>query len=239
MIAMRPQKFALSFVREKKTYILERTITITSRLFSLGRLLMRFACHFGCVYNVSSRIVSNSLHSLFSRRRLVSLFSSFLFFFLFFSSKNRQWVHLHSWVALESWRVCDHDDCLPRLCCFCSSLIRSSLVDSLPLGPMEHLKGMCARDRIVFTVIYVGSMFMTLYFTFQFGGVSGYALVLSASAAQLLALLWYLVSFLPGGSAALHFLVATLGHLLKPVIVMCARFQAACIGRCISMWARS
>lgn len=97
---------------------------------------------------------------------------------------------------------------------------------------------MCARDRIVFTVVYVGSMIMTLYFTFQFGGVSGYALVMSASAAQLVALLWYLISFLPGGATALQFLVATLGHILKPVIVACARLQAACLARCISMWAR-
>ena len=114
----------------------------------------------------------------------------------------------------------------------------SHLPFGMNTGPVEHVKGMCAPDRMVFTTIYIGSMIMTLYFTFQFGGVSGYALVLTASGAQLVALLWYLVSFLPGGTLGLQYLVAMLGHILKPVIVVCARFQAACIARCISMWAR-
>lgn len=105
-------------------------------------------------------------------------------------------------------------------------------------GPMEHLKGMCSPDRMAFTIIYVGSMIMTLYCTFQFGGFSGYTLVLASSGTQLVALLWYLVSFLPGGAMGLQYLFAMLGHILKPVIVACARFQAACIARCFSLWAR-
>jgi hypothetical protein len=103
---------------------------------------------------------------------------------------------------------------------------------------VEHLKGMCAPDRRLFTSIYLGSMFMTLYFTFQFGGASGYLLVLAASGAQMIALLWYLLSFLPGGAMGLQYLFSMLGVVLKPVIIACAKFQAACIGRCISMWAR-
>ena len=104
-------------------------------------------------------------------------------------------------------------------------------------GPMEHLKGMCAPDRVVFTSIYIASMIMTLYCTFHYGGFSGYALVLMASGIQLAALLWYLVSFLPGGTLGLQYLVAMLGHLLKPVIVVCAKCQAACCARCFSLWA--
>jgi hypothetical protein len=65
-------------------------------------------------------------------------------------------------------------------------------------GPYEHLKSMIAYDRIHFTTIYVGSMMLTIYFTFTVGGAQGYVLVLGASALQLLALLWYLVTFLPG-----------------------------------------
>ena len=65
-------------------------------------------------------------------------------------------------------------------------------------GPYEHLQSMIAYDRIHFTVLYVGSMLMTLYLTFTVGGAQGYILVLAASALQLMALLWYLVTFLPG-----------------------------------------
>jgi len=65
-------------------------------------------------------------------------------------------------------------------------------------GPYEHLQSMIAYDRIHFTVLYVGSMVMTLYLTFTVGGAQGYILVLAASALQLMALMWYLVTFLPG-----------------------------------------
>ncbi|KAL7567031.1 hypothetical protein ACA910_019954 [Epithemia clementina (nom. ined.)] len=70
-------------------------------------------------------------------------------------------------------------------------------------GPMEHLKS----------------------------GASGYLLVLSASAAQLLALLYYLISFLPGGAAGLKYVLAAMAHILKPVIRACARMQALCLQR--------
>ncbi len=65
-------------------------------------------------------------------------------------------------------------------------------------GPYEHFRSMIAYDRIHFTIIYVGSMMLTIYFTFTAGGAQGYVLVLGASALQLVALLWYLVTFLPG-----------------------------------------
>jgi len=107
------------------------------------------------------------------------------------------------------------------------------------VGPKEHLQGMMARDRLWFTAVYVGSMFLTLYLTFTVGGLSGYVWVLAASAAQLLALLYYLISFLPGGAAGLKYLTAALGHILKPVFVMCARVQAICMARFLVWFVRS
>lgn len=105
-------------------------------------------------------------------------------------------------------------------------------------GPWEHLKSMLSADRIYFTFIYFGSMFMTLYFTFSAGGASGYLLVLSASTAQLLALLFYLVSFLPGGASGLKYVLAAMGHILKPLIRGCARIQALCLQRLVVWFAR-
>ena len=99
-------------------------------------------------------------------------------------------------------------------------------------GPTEHLRGMFSMDRIYFTTMYLGSMFMTLYCTFTFGGARGYVLVLGSSGAQLLALLWYLISFLPGGAAGLQYVFAAMGHILKPVLVTCGRLQAICIAKC-------
>jgi hypothetical protein len=105
-------------------------------------------------------------------------------------------------------------------------------------GPVEHLTSMFQPDRLVFTSLYFGSMFLTLYCTFSFGGTSGYLIVISASVVQLITLLWYLISFLPGGTAGLKYILAAMSHILKPVVTQCARFQAACVGRCLGFLAR-
>merc|ERR1719506_1910824 len=99
---------------------------------------------------------------------------------------------------------------------------------------MEHLKSMLQPDQLVFTFFYLGSMFLTLLFTFKKGGFSGYVLVLSASVVQLLALVSYLISFIPGGAAGLKYVFAAMGHILQPVFTACARFQAICLAKCFS-----
>jgi Got1/Sft2-like family len=105
-------------------------------------------------------------------------------------------------------------------------------------GPMDHLQSMFTADRMFFTTIYFGSMFMTLYLTFTKGGIKGYALVMAASAAQLLALLWYLVSFLPGGAMGLQLVARAMVTMLQPIIGACCRFQAMCISKCVSYFVR-
>lgn len=104
-------------------------------------------------------------------------------------------------------------------------------------GPYEHFQSMLAYDRIHFTVIYLGSMMMTLYLTFTVGGAEGYILVLGASALQLLSLMWYLVTFLPGGAMGMKMLTQALWTVLKPLMVGCAKMQAFCISRCVSWYA--
>lgn len=104
-------------------------------------------------------------------------------------------------------------------------------------GPSEHLRSMLSRDRFAFTAVYLGSMFATLYLTFTVGGAQGYLLVLGASAMQLLSLLWYLVTFLPGGAAGARMLTQAMWTMLKPVAVGCAKMQAACISRCVGWYA--
>lgn len=65
-------------------------------------------------------------------------------------------------------------------------------------GPYEHFKTLLSGDRLHFTAVYIGSMILTIYLTFTAGGMEGYVLVLGASGMQLVALVWYLVTFLPG-----------------------------------------
>ncbi|CAJ1948353.1 unnamed protein product [Cylindrotheca closterium] len=100
-------------------------------------------------------------------------------------------------------------------------------------GPMEHLKSMCTADRMFFTTIYLGSMMATLYLTFTKGGARGYVLVMSASAVQLMALLWYLISFLPGGSAGLSIVAKIICTMLQPILKGCVIMQAKLMGVCV------
>jgi hypothetical protein len=100
-------------------------------------------------------------------------------------------------------------------------------------GPWEHLSSMFTADRMFFTTIYLGSMFLTLYLTFTKGGVKGYALVMAASGAQLVALLWYLISFLPGGSMGLGLVLRALATMLQPIISGCIRLQGMCMAACV------
>ena len=104
-------------------------------------------------------------------------------------------------------------------------------------GPQAHLASMMTRERIGFTSMYLGSMLLTLYLTFTAGGAKGYVLVLASSALQLLALIWYLITFLPGGAMGMKVLTQAMWTLLKPLMVGCAKFQAICIGRCVSWYA--
>lgn len=106
-------------------------------------------------------------------------------------------------------------------------------------GPKEHLMSMFTGDRLLFTTIYLGSMGMTLYLTCTKGGLGGYALVLIASAVQLVALLWYLVSFLPGGTMGLNLVMRAICTMLQPVIAACMRLQGMCFSACLGYFSRS
>ena len=65
-------------------------------------------------------------------------------------------------------------------------------------GPIPHLNSMLNVERLHFTIIYITSMILTLYATFNVRGMTGYVMVLGCSALQLVALVWYLITFLPG-----------------------------------------
>jgi Got1/Sft2-like family len=106
-------------------------------------------------------------------------------------------------------------------------------------GPYEHLASMFATKRLPFTAVYLGSMFLTLYLTCTRGGLRGYALVLVASAVQLVALLWYLVSFLPGGTTGLSIVSGAMWAMLKPLVTACLQMQTMCVSACLSYFVRS
>lgn len=98
-------------------------------------------------------------------------------------------------------------------------------------GPQAHIQGMLTPDRIPFTAVYVGSMLMTLYFTFTTHGAKGYVTVLISSGFQILALLWYLVTFLPGGAQGMKVLTSAIITMLRPLIVGCTKCLQTILSR--------
>ncbi len=65
-------------------------------------------------------------------------------------------------------------------------------------GPMAHILSMLAIDQLPFTISYVASMLATLYAALI---ARSYVLVVVSSSLQLLALAYYMLSFIPGGTA--------------------------------------
>jgi hypothetical protein len=65
-------------------------------------------------------------------------------------------------------------------------------------GPTAHIKGMLTLDRLPFTITYLTSMGATLWASLV---ARSYILAVLASSLQVLALGYYLLSFIPGGTA--------------------------------------
>ncbi|KTW27591.1 uncharacterized protein T551_03090 [Pneumocystis jirovecii RU7] len=68
-------------------------------------------------------------------------------------------------------------------------------------GPWTYIKHLFSMPRLPFTCIYLGSMFLTLFFIIK---LKSTILSIFSGAIQLLALLWYLISYFPMGSQGLR-----------------------------------
>nr|CAD7456632.1 unnamed protein product [Timema tahoe] len=69
-------------------------------------------------------------------------------------------------------------------------------------GPINHLKHLFSRERLPFTAAYFGSLVATLYFALS---VQSTPLTVLFAVAQVMALLWFLISYIPGGQTGLAF----------------------------------
>jgi len=73
---------------------------------------------------------------------------------------------------------------------------------SILWGPSSHLKHLFSKERLPFTLTYFGSLFMTLYFALK---IQSTLLTTVSAVIQVIALIWYVVSYLPGGQTGLMF----------------------------------
>ena len=101
-------------------------------------------------------------------------------------------------------------------------------------GPMNHFQSMFQLERLQFTLVYLTSMFATLYLTFTVKGVRGYVVVMTASTLQLISLIWYLVTFIPGGTNGLKVVAAGMAKILQPILFGISK----CCRSCLSLWCR-
>ncbi|CAN6625358.1 protein transport protein Sft2p [Trichomonascus vanleenenianus] len=69
-------------------------------------------------------------------------------------------------------------------------------------GPLSYLKHLTSAARLPFTIAYFGSIFATLVFSL---GMRSVILTVPAIIVQILAALWYAVSYFPMGSQGLRF----------------------------------
>uniref|UniRef100_A0A6N2KZB6 Vesicle transport protein n=1 Tax=Salix viminalis TaxID=40686 RepID=A0A6N2KZB6_SALVM len=74
-------------------------------------------------------------------------------------------------------------------------------------GPKNQLAHMSSKERIPFTLGFIGSMVGTLYVSMVW---HSYVLSVLFSVIQVLALVYYAISYFPGGSAGLKFLSSSL-----------------------------
>ncbi|KAJ5131844.1 hypothetical protein N7448_006002 [Penicillium atrosanguineum] len=71
------------------------------------------------------------------------------------------------------------------------------------MGPWSYAKHLVSGSRLPFTAAYFGSISLTLYFAI---GRQNLFLTLISSICQLVALVWYLVSYFPMGSTGLQYM---------------------------------
>lgn len=70
------------------------------------------------------------------------------------------------------------------------------------MGPYQYAMHLISGPRLPFTATYFGAIALTIYFAV---GLHSTLLTLLSSVIQLVALVWYLVSYFPMGSTGLRF----------------------------------
>ncbi|KAG9307329.1 hypothetical protein G9A89_017157 [Geosiphon pyriformis] len=135
------------------------------------------------------------------------------------TQEEDEWFTLTRWQRLTGFGVC----LLAAALCFLIAFLTIPLLALKPRkfavtytmgslfvltsfallhGPMAHLRHILSMQRLPFTFAYLGSMIATLYFAV---GLHSYILTIIFSIIQVLALIWYVVSYFPGGVGTLQF----------------------------------
>lgn len=69
-------------------------------------------------------------------------------------------------------------------------------------GPYSHMVHLFSKERLPFTLVYLTTLIATLYFAM---GLQSAILTPIAAVLQVIALLWFVISYIPGGQTGLKF----------------------------------
>ena len=69
-------------------------------------------------------------------------------------------------------------------------------------GPVNHLKHLFSGDRILFSAVYFLTIAATLYFSMW---KRSFFMTIICAVIQILAMVWYIISYIPGGQTGLKF----------------------------------
>jgi len=81
---------------------------------------------------------------------------------------------------------------------------------SLLKGPVAHFKQLASKEKLPFTAAYFGSLVLTLYTAM---GLQSQILTIFSSGAQLAALMYFFMSYIPGGVTGLTYMCKTMGNI--------------------------
>ncbi|KIM53257.1 hypothetical protein SCLCIDRAFT_32016 [Scleroderma citrinum Foug A] len=73
---------------------------------------------------------------------------------------------------------------------------------SILVGPVNHIKHLISKERLLFSIVYFSSLGLTLYFSL---GAHSYLGSLLAGIVQVVALITYVLAYFPGGTQTLRF----------------------------------
>lgn len=76
-------------------------------------------------------------------------------------------------------------------------------------GPVSHLKHTFSKDRLPFTLTYIGSLLATLFVSFN---LQSTILTIIFAIIQILSLVWYFMSYLPHGHTTMKFFASMLAR---------------------------
>ncbi|XP_064078646.1 uncharacterized protein LOC135196110 [Macrobrachium nipponense] len=82
-------------------------------------------------------------------------------------------------------------------------------------GPVNHLKHLFSAERLLFTSVYFSSLFATLYFALS---LQSTILTSIAAIVQVVALLCFVLSNIPGGQTGLKFFSSICSSLVKTTV---------------------